>query len=239
MTTLTHDVPSALVPTSDDAFQHVRYTIANAPLRTWPYLHKHVESVFPASYYEDLGRHFPTFEEMQPLNERYPNRRRFAVSDDGARSALSGERRAFWDDFVARFATRGFVDFFVRSFDPVLADRSFGRLRPVIDLMFDAEGYGIGPHVDMRSKVITALFYLPERDEDVDAGTSILVKTGEGPPKPHHLNDWEGFESAFTAPYHTNSMLAFLVTRQSYHAVRPTAPGTIRRTLQMFIHQED
>jgi hypothetical protein len=36
-----------------------------------------------------------------------------------------------------------------------------------------------------------------------------------------------------------NSMLAFAVTSRSFHAVRPTPPGVVRRSLQYFVVVDD
>jgi hypothetical protein len=242
-TVLTESKPAAApalprnVPALDDLAEHARYIIANTPVRAHPYPHLYAEGVFPSAWYQRMLDAFPLESELRPLNDKFPRRLSLSLSTPGAIDGLAPERRAFWQEVADRLFDPQTLDFLVRRFSPEVADRCAGRLHPMVHLFHDAGGYGIGPHIDTFKKVVTCLFYLPQDDSARAWGTSVLTRTGDpaAPLAPHHLNDWTGFASAYTAPMLPNTMLAFLVTSRSYHAVRPTPPGIVRRSLQYFV----
>jgi hypothetical protein len=228
-------VSAGVVPEAD-RLEHVKYRLANAALRSWPYEHVLVEDVFPLADYADLLAHFPRAEEFRALSDRFPRRGSIELTDPEAVAALAPGQRAFWQEFLARFATPAFMSFVLERYGPVLATRYRRRVEPMIFLFRDDGTYAIGPHTDDVSKVVTNLFYLPADDAHTEYGTSILVPRDDGFEHDHTLETgWEDYVPAVTVPFKPNTLLSFAVTDRSLHAVRPLPPGAVRQSIQYFI----
>lgn len=231
------DCPS---PTGEDPLEHVKYAIANTPVSNYPYPHIHVRNVFPRDYYRQIRAHFPEQSTFKPLSERYPLRGKVCLSDpDGIAPLDTGAKDDFWSDFRRRFIHEHFTSFVLDHFSPILASRFRQNVRPDAYLFQDRGGYAIGTHTDTTRKLVTMLFYLPEEDAPaLDVGTSIVVPEDPACRRLNlpHQESLEGFKVAKTVPFEANSMIAFVVTDESMHAVLPTPEGTVRDSLQYFIN---
>src|SRR5687768_15812678 len=97
--------PGPLMQTSVE--DHVIYQVANAPLRSYPYAHFYVESVFPDDFYAELRRNWPsascfvTLESTGRVDKgAYPER--FIMPLDNREVAeLPPDKRAFWSELSA------------------------------------------------------------------------------------------------------------------------------------------
>ena len=221
--------------------EHVRYRVANVQLNTWPYRHMLVRNAFPSWYYDKLLDHFPPKDLFSPLSERHQLRLKFDLAGDEDIARLDEPQRSFWSEFQELFVNESFMDSVVEKYCGAAAGRFQGRCRPMVYLFRDMTGYGIGPHPDTRTKLITMLFYLPRDDSQQQFGTSVLVpKNGSPDPGPHDkLDGWDQFHTVFTAPYLPNTLLSFYVTADSWHAVDTHAEAGERWSLQYFICVDD
>ncbi len=221
--------------------QHVRYRIANVQLNTWPYRHLFVRDVFPGWYYGKMIEHFPARELFSPLSERHQRRLKFDLAAEESIARLDEPLRSFWSEFRELFINQPFMNMILEKYCGEAAARFRSRCRPMVYLFLDTTGYGIGPHADTRTKLITMLFYLPGDDSQSRYGTSILVPKVSAPnPGPHDkLDGWEQFHTAFTAPYLPNTLMSFYVTDDSWHAVDAHDDPIERRSLQYFICVDD
>ncbi|MFA6044700.1 MAG: 2OG-Fe(II) oxygenase [Phycisphaerales bacterium] len=231
------DLPARVA--QDHALEHVKYMIANTPVRNYPYPHMAVHGVFPESYYSQILENFPGEEQFEAQIEGYPQRGTIELTKPGAMDRLPPKQRAFWNWLVQSLGSQSFMRFALESYSPLLASRFGHSIRPLMYLFRDTGGYGIGPHTDTLKKIVTMLFYLPEDDSQRHAGTSIVVPREEAyRHKPTGHETWDDYRPAKTIEFLPNTLASFVVTDRSLHAVRPTPPGTVRKSLQFFICQE-
>lgn len=223
----------------DHAYEHAKYMIGNTPVLTYPFPHQHVTSVFPDYYYAQLHQHIPAADHFRPLSDTYPKRGTIELNKPGALENLPDQQRTFWSWFVQQFGSMDFMSFVLDRYAPLLGHRFRHNVRPQMYLFRDTGGYGIGPHTDTLKKVVTMLFYLPKDDSQRHAGTSIVVP--KDPNHQHHPTGhetWDNYRAAKTVEFLPNSLVSFVVTDRSLHAVRPTPPDTVRQSLQYFICQD-
>ncbi|MEO0482162.1 MAG: hypothetical protein AAF138_00895 [Planctomycetota bacterium] len=220
----------------DDPVQHLKYVIGNTAKRTWPYPHFVCPNVFPAAFYREMLARFPADEHMPPLNTIFPKRLSLRIGVPDELDALPSENRQFWRELGLGLGSRSFMRFVLRQYDPLL-DARFGELvEPHIYLHSDVHEYGIGPHVDMRRKIVSMIFYMPDEPRDDLNAASVLVKNEPGIDAPPPQDEaWEGFTSASTVPFEPNILFTFAVTNESWHGVRPNPEGVPRRSLQYFL----
>lgn len=113
-------------------------------------------------------------------------------------------------------------------------------------LCYDQAGAGAGPHRDRADKIVSAIFYLPERVQEPEhsaSGTQILA------PKDPHMTftdqhyRFEAFDLVEHLDYCPNRVIAFAVARgpglrQSFHGYRHDAERP-RLTLKYHIHDRE
>lgn len=221
------------------------YTLRNSPIHHWPFPHTLIRPILPDDYYNAMVSAYPDDDAFTPLNDYYPDRGavfltpdREGGTDDLAR--LDDRQRAFWEDFVHAFGGDRFRRVLLESLGgPELAESHLSRTRSLIHLSLDRVGYQIQPHTDIAAKIVTALFYLPDED-DLSAekfGTSVLVER-EGRER-LDVRDWERYDTAFTAPFLSNTLFAFKVGDASWHGVHPIDQSVRRRSIQFFVILND
>jgi hypothetical protein len=228
----------------DNPRQHAIYQLRNTPPRSYPFDHIVLNDVFPADYYQELVNNLPADEAYTPAkNGRYPERGRIMLSthehDDLAN--LPANSRDFWTHFRDQVINVDFWGSLVETFTPSLSSRFKETCWLQSFLSRDRGGYAISPHTDTSKKLISVLFYLPTTESVLECGTSIVVSN-----QPEHntfnvphTGSWDGFDIAHTVPFAPNSMLGFLVSDTSLHAVKPTPPGTARDTIQFNVMLPD
>ncbi|MBI1190523.1 MAG: hypothetical protein GC200_07585 [Tepidisphaera sp.] len=231
------DLPQRVA--QDHAYEHVKYMIANTPVRPYPFPHMQVNGVFPEYYYRQMLANYPAAGFFESRIEGYPERGTIELHDPASVARLPRQQRDFWQWFMNSFGSRDFMSFVLECYAPVLGPRFGHSVKPVAYLFRDTGGYGIGPHTDTLKKVVTMLFYLPEDESQRGAGTSIVVPT-DAKGYSHHPTgheSWDAYRPAKTIEFLPNTLASFLVTDRSLHAVRPTPPGSVRQSLQFFICQ--
>lgn len=232
-------------PAALSAAANAEYQLRNTQTRVWPYPHTLVRPIVPGSYYREMISHFPEDDAFVQLNEYHPDRGaifltpdRNGASDDQHR--LDDTQLRFWNDFVIAFSSDRFRAALLECMGgPELVRTHLSITRSLIHLSLDRKGYQIRPHTDVSKKIVTALFYLPDEFDDTLApfGTSVLAQREHA----DHLDphDWERYESVFTAPFVSNSMLAFRVGDCSWHGVHPVERTIRRRSIQYFVFLDD
>lgn len=249
MTTLAAPTPARTAPKPTDLYNerpavHAEYMLRGSEVRVWPFAHTVVRPIFPAWYYEKLLAHFPADEAFSPLNKYHPDRGALFLTHRGDgtddRARLDDDARAFWDGFIDEFSSPRFRRALLECVGgPSYPDRYLARSRSLIHLSLDKCGYQIAPHTDVATKIITAVFYLPDVDDRSNEafGTSVLVqKPGMEQTNPH---DWSRYDVAYTAPFLANTVFTFAVGTNSWHAVKPVDRPTRRRSIQYFVMLEE
>jgi len=228
-----------------EVFHSVCYKIANAPIRTYPYPHFFIESIFPQDFYEELLSFLPETHLYQKLSETgkasvaYDKRYIFSLEEKEF-TKLSLPSLFFWQKFAFYLNDPVFINLLIEKFKPEIIARfnkHFSSLRfySLAELVRDFQHYSIGPHTDHPARVITLLFYFPKDDQKSHLGTSIYRPTD---PKftcegfKHH--PFEGFVNMQTLPYLPNSLIGFVKTDQSFHGVEPIQEEGYERNLMNF-----
>src|SRR4051812_7904013 len=103
MNTASPDLPSIHA----NAQEYVQYQVANAQLREYPYPHIYVDSIFPADFYAELRRNWPSAEQLVSLGStgRVPHgaySERFIMPlGTPLMESLPAEKKVFWKDAAA------------------------------------------------------------------------------------------------------------------------------------------
>jgi len=179
--------------------------INKAKVMKYPTPYIFIENIFPEELYQDILSNLPdnyvsieTVRQLKGYKERL----------------VSIPESFFWKDLDSKLRTG-----FIRN---ALCTK-FGVSNDFIDetlLIRDLTGYKIGPHTDSLAKVISALFYLPSDESQLEAGTSLYLpkdKNFRCVGGPHHK--FEYFDKITTVPFKPNSLFAFLKTDTSFHGV--------------------
>lgn len=223
------------------AAAHTEYLLRNTPARDWPFAHTLIRPIIPSAYYRQMIDAFPSDECFLPLNEYHPDRGAVFLTPDREGGThdlglLNETQRRFWAGFIEGFSSEPFRSALLGCLGGQELVRShLENTRPMIHLSLDRKGYQIRPHTDVAQKIITALFYLPDPDDETLAayGTSVLAQRGDT----SHLDphDWDRYNTVFTAPFVPNSMFAFRVGSDSWHGVHRVDRPIRRRSIQYFL----
>ena len=229
------------------AEEHVYYQIANAPIRDYPYPHIYVESVFPADFYQELRRNWPTAASLVSLGstgrvsqgayaERFIMPLRPAEID-----ALPADRREFWTALSAwMLSEQRFLGMLVEKFGIHVKHRFGADLNNVgftaeALVVRDHTNYNLGPHTDAPHRLLSLLFYCPDDDRLRHLGTSIYTpldpdfRCNGGPHHPHRL-----FRKVTTMEFRPNTLFAFFKTDHSFHGVDPIRDADVLRDLLLY-----
>lgn len=184
---------------------HIVRKINDTKLSTKPFNHLYLKNVFSPSTYKQVLSELKNvqYEEIEKTRgtRGYPKR-------------FTGTVPSFLNEIMNGEVKKAILNKFS------IEDNGFTE-----DLLLikDYEGYQIPPHTDSLSKVISALFYLPENDSMSEEGTSLYVPKKEGfvCDTGRHYN-FDDFEKVWTAPFKPNSCLIFARTDNSFHGVEPS-----------------
>jgi FkbM family methyltransferase len=186
-------------PEVSEVERHFIECIEKAKLISKPYPHLILENVFPQEYYDSI------------------------LSEDIQYKPIKEVRNT---DYPARFVgMKEFPELRTKNIRDALM-KKFGVEGDVYDetlLIRDLTHYAIGPHTDLKQRVLSAIFYLAKDDENPELGTSVytpLKKGFKSDGKKHFKFD--EFKKVKTAPYKPNSAFIFLRTDNSFHGVEPT-----------------
>ena len=221
------------------------YTVANAPIRLFPYPHILVHDVLPEDFYRELRQHLPpstayrSLKAMGRVGPDYPDTRGVLPLTPPDVAALPEPYRSFWDN-TARWLLGGpFGQVMLQKFAPLLAQRfedpAAVEFKHEVLVVQDRTDYSLGPHTDAPSKVISMLLYLPADASKPHLGTSMYL-----PKDPSFTcagdNHYEsvGFNRLLTMPYVPNTLFAFIKTPNSFHGVEPIGEPNIERALLLY-----
>lgn len=239
---------------SFDVEEYVRYQIANAPVRPYPFPHFYVSPVFPEDFYERMMSSLPPTEVLDPIHEhgtvgvtnkesgeftpmfepRYIADLSRLKEDEETR-----QRGHLWRDLSAWLLSDAFRELMLQKFRIGISER-FGegaQLRTDVEGRFvrDFHQYQIHPHTDQPAKLVSLLFYLPSNDALKRHGTAIyrpidpqLRCTGLS------RHPFELFRKVAAMSFMPNSLLGFLKTDYSFHGVEEIKDERIERNVLLY-----
>ena len=206
--------------------EHVKYQIANTPVRQYPFPHFFVENVFPDEYYQKILEHWPGADRFQSIAETgrtsggaYKERHVVALQKLDKEADWQG--KAFWEEFSEWFLGPRFLQFMVLNYrNWIMKGRSLPDPLQVSSdglLVQDHTNYAIGPHTDAPHRLVSTLFYCPPDDSQAHLGTSVYVPNDKAIPiqiSPAHY-EHKFFTRINTMPFIPNSMFGFVVSPNS------------------------
>lgn len=226
----------------DEVLEHVKYQLANTPVRKYPFPHFFVENVFPEDYYQQILANWPGEDRFKSIAETgrtsagaYKERHIVALPKIDQEADWKG--KAFWQEFSHWFLGAEFLEFIVKLYFPYI--KNGRQLPPNANvssdglLVQDHQNYAIGPHTDAAHRLVSTLFYCPVDDAQRHLGTSVYVPKGNEVPigiSPQHYKR-EFFRKIYTAPFVPNSMFGFVVSPNSFHGVDQIEDEDIRRNV--------
>ena len=226
--------------------EHVVYQLANAPVRSYPFPHLYIDGIFPADYYAELKRKWPSsrFVSLESTGRvtkgTYAERFIMPLTQDEI-AHLQPTEREFWSDVLEwLLGTPRILYAIMDKFEPHLRQR-FGAALETIDfthealIVRDQTKYSLGPHTDSTRKVVSVLFYCPDDDSLRHLGTSLYRPIDADfrcPGGPHHA--FEAFRRIATMEYRPNALFAFVKTDQSFHGVDPVEDAGALRKLILY-----
>jgi len=213
--------------------------ILSAQIEIEPFPHFVLDNVFLDQTYRDILDHLPNDAEFIS-----PDPFRFGLNLNAQQLVrLKPENRAFWQRTCDWLLSEEFTNAVASKFYLKLrfSDNPDTVLKSAASLGRSKSGFLLGPHTDMPHRVLTLVFYLPENDQNWEAGTSLYVPrdgsfTCSG--GPHY--GFENFQKVATARFLPNAVVGFMKSETSFHGVEPwNEPGFIRNSLQYEIHDSD
>jgi len=219
-----------------------------------PYWYMVVENIFPEDYYEEMIANTPTgIKNYRPLSNMYNDRFKYELGYGencnkplATLSGLDSEKIEFWKNFQQTFVVnKKLANTFLSKYSKYIHKPSLGMVGTNCRLSKDIKGYSIGVHTDRRNKILSALFYTPNKtDENIleEWGTQILTTKDSNFPhttEKHHAYNADGSHDYFDiykwVECKPNSMFSWVVTQQSYHGVPPINIEGERDSIAFFI----
>lgn len=203
------------------ALDHLIGRLHDAEVKPLPFPHVYVTRCFPVEYYDEILENLP--EDTAYQDRTYENRAMVSTKD---------LQTLFWKDLSEWMTSYESIGAVMDMFN--ITERN---IAVDVRLVRDKTGYAIKPHTDVRRKLISLLFYLPESVSDADAGTSIMVpKNRDFTSDGNARYDFENFLIVKTAPFMPNTMLGFPRSDISFHGVMPTSVA-IRNVLLLNLYK--
>ena len=239
---------------SFDVEEFVRYQIANAQVRPYPFPHFCVSPVFPEDYYRELQAQLPPTEALKPIHEHgtvgianketgevtrsYEPRfiAELATLEDDEKSS---DRGRFWRELSSWLLGDAFRDLMIEKFRVGIGHR-FGEqahLQTDVEGRFvrDFQQYVIHPHTDQPAKLVSLLFYLPADDSLRRHGTAFYR-----PIDPNFRcrgttrHPFEAFRKVAAMSFLPNTLVGFLKTDFSFHGVEEIKEERIERNVLLY-----
>lgn len=196
-------------------FNTVIEKIKNSPIIQEPYPHLIIDNIFPTDFYTELIKNLPTIDEYA-LKSKYPGRKTLTLE---SLDRLDQEKKQFWTKLTDWIKSPEFTQVLLEKFSINKNGHSDFFLHK------DLENFEVSPHTDLRSKLITYLFYLPKDDSMSELGTNILVpKSEKNISFTTQHQDWENFDIVKSSKYVPNSFFCFAPNQNSFHAVKIKFP---------------
>lgn len=239
---------------SFDVEEFVRYQIANAQVRPYPFPHFYVSPVFPEDFYQQLMARLPPTEVLEPIGEHgtvgvtdkvtgkfTPKSEPRFIADlskleEDEETRLQGH---LWRDLSAWLLGDAFRDLMLEKFSVGISER-FGagvQLRTDVEGRFvrDVHQYKNHPHTDQPAKLVSLLFYLPSNDALKRHGTVIYRPLDPGLRcEGITRHPFELFRKVATMSFMPNALFGFLKTDYSFHGVEEIRDERIERNVMLY-----
>ena len=201
-------------------YEYIKNRILDAHIFEEPYPHILIENVFPVDFYKKLLDNIPHIDDFTP-KPKYPGKETLTLEN---LEPLDDTKKDFWVTINNWLKSDDFANFLLNKFSIKKTGKSNFFLHK------DLSNYEVTPHTDVKSKLVTYLFYLPKDDSLREMGTIMLIpKNGKIQHDRTQHQRWEDFDIVKQVEYLPNSFLAFTPNDNSYHAVKINFPENVRK----------
>ena len=196
-------------------FEEVIQKIKDVEIINDPFPHFIIDNIFPKELYDEILEKLPTINEYV-LKSKYPGRKTLTLDSP---DNLGEEKKKFWNKMNKWLKSEEFAKLLLEKFSVNKEGHSDFFLHK------DLEDFEVTPHTDLRSKLITYLFYLPKDASMPNLGTDILIpKKNENVSMTTQHQEWEKFDVVKSSKYVPNSFFCFKPGINSFHAVKIKFP---------------
>lgn len=204
-----------------DVIEYTKKKILEAPIETNPYTYIEIDNFWPEDFYNLLLQNritndcLFTLKELDRVKTAYSDNR-LVLELSSKITILSSDVRKFWEE-VYNYLGNSVQKMLLEKFSIDVPNKKFEIL-----YTRDSKNYQIYPHTDRANKILTALFYLPQTDDNSELGTVIFT------PKNKELTNsngshfpFEDFDIHKIIPYKRNKLFCFVKSDISFHGVHP------------------
>ena len=214
---------------------HISKAILNSEIHAKPAPYIFVENVFPQDIYDKIfqnqlkseAHYTPQIHtgDRKHFFGSYDTRLQLYVPEDLQSSStlpfFSQLKNILSSETVFHAFYSKFNDGFRQRFGDEDKDHIRQDINPTLLLTKHKKGYYLGPHTDRKEKVMTCVFYFPERDDLEHLGTAMYEPKEVGftcKGVVHH--NPENFHYTHTVPCKKNSALMFFRHDALFHGVK-------------------
>ncbi len=196
--------------------------IEQSALSTRPYEWAFVGDLFAPAAAAELVASYPRdhFKTVKGYDgeKGYEYEARSLIAMGGAAASYAGGLGGAWRRLAADLSSPAYRAAMTR-----LTARDLDSLPMEVNVFHYGPGAWLGPHIDLKEKVVTHVFYFNERWDEADGGCLQILRSAD-------MSD----RAASVAPVVGNS--AVLVrSEKSWHAVSPVAGGCRQSRLSMTV----
>ncbi len=221
---------------------HIDAKMKQARVEEHPFPHIVIEGIFPEQLYKHIQSKWPAKEEFVRGGQR-----NILPATNGCieSSTLTTEQKVFWTLFGEIIVNKYIKPQLIEKLLPYIGMKhrlsglepsqvnyftDFSNLRQDC-LVEDDCNYSIAAHIDQLNIFAALLIYLPSDTDHQDMGTTFY----SGPPNPDPNNIYRApaLKFAKRIPYKPNTLVVFLQSPISWHAVEATRHTNYRRKLYM------
>jgi hypothetical protein len=201
-------------------FEEVIQKIKDAQIITEPYPHLMIDNIFPDEFYDEILKKIPSLDDYA-LKSKYPGRKTLTLD---SLDNLDEDKKIFWEQMTTWLRSDEFANILLKKFSIDKKGHSDFFLHK------DLEDFEVKPHTDLRSKLVTYLFYLPKDASMPNLGTDVLIpKKDANVSMTTEHQEWENFDIVKSSKYVPNSFFCFTPSENSFHAVKIKFPENCER----------
>ena len=204
---------------------YLLYQIANALVKTYPWIHVSCDSIFHPEQYDKILKNLPKIDSMVDIRTV-----KFHPTEYPAERLILPETQydSFWTEIQSQFLDGDLKHVLLHKFKDQLIARLGEHIKTVefydtFQLTLDTPGYVLGPHTDTFNKIFTLVINLASINDCSNMGTTIYTGLDK--------------QIIYQSAYVPNSGFGVFRSDNSWHGVEPITSD--RWTIQYTIWGRD
>jgi hypothetical protein len=202
------------------------YQVANAQIRSWPWIHVVFDQLFHADQYDQIMRNLPDAADLKDIRTVNDHPDHYSAQ----RFILTAEKYTeFWTNLEQQFLNGQLKAVLLKKLSAQIKQRleqavlQNTEFYDTFQLTLDKPGYDLKPHPDVFNKIFTIVINLPQTDANSNQGTVIY----NGPER----------QIIYESEFKPNTGFGVFRTNDSWHGIEPTTAD--RWTIQYVIWGRD